>query len=405
MASFSPPFDTAARAARHAIVRDLPSVNFFQGALMGNGGMGVVVCVRPDAVMMHFGHNNVWDIRTAENHKDKFGTFQEIFERVKAIPDTLSLLTDDPWYAEYLRITADNYRHPYPRPFPCGTAVFAFDRREVEAIGYRLDIGTGVCEVELRVGTRRVFLQVVLDMKQDRVWVRTVEENGNPIPAPFNRVCLVPDWDTPKDLPDRTFDEATDHVLGFRQTLPFEAPDVDGKTSGLPHPKDRAFRLRVAVNGMLFHRPRIAVTGVYEPLEPAERWVRSEMPFVGVVNLDEGLTSAIPETPIPLSVPDAQDFETVFATTRRSWRAYWQQAAVALDDPVLEEVWYRNLYFLHCTAKPGVACPGLFGNWSYKNIGTPWHGDYHMNYNTQQPFWGTFSSNHVEKHLPYTSRW
>ena len=24
-----------------------------------------------------------------------------------------------------------------------------------------------------------------------------------------------------------------------------------------------------------------------------------------------------------------------------------------------------------------------------------------MNYNTQQPFWATFSSNHVDKHLPY----
>ena len=45
--------------------------------------------------------------------------------------------------------------------------------------------------------------------------------------------------------------------------------------------------------------------------------------------------------------------------------------------------------------------PGLFGNWTSGKIGTAWHGDYHMNYNTQQVFWGVFSSNHVDQNLPY----
>jgi hypothetical protein len=35
------------------------------------------------------------------------------------------------------------------------------------------------------------------------------------------------------------------------------------------------------------------------------------------------------------------------------------------------------------------------------NIGTAWHGDYHMNYNTQQVFWGCLSSNHPEQNLSY----
>ncbi|MBW7459917.1 hypothetical protein K0U00_38240, partial [Paenibacillus sepulcri] len=39
--------------------------------------------------------------------------------------------------------------------------------------------------------------------------------------------------------------------------------------------------------------------------------------------------------------------------------------------------------------------------WSFSSIGSAWHGDYHMNYNTQQPFWLAFSSNHLDKHLPY----
>jgi hypothetical protein len=66
-------------------------------------------------------------------------------------------------------------------------------------------------------------------------------------------------------------------------------------------------------------------------------------------------------------------------------------------------MWYHNLYFLNCAAKDGATTPGLFANWSYNNIGTAWHGDYHMNYNTQQPFWATFSSNHLDKNLPYVN--
>lgn len=58
---------------------------------------------------------------------------------------------------------------------------------------------------------------------------------------------------------------------------------------------------------------------------------------------------------------------------------------------------------MNCAVKEGVNTPGLFANWSYNNIGTAWHGDYHMNYNTQQPFWVTFSSNHLEKNLSYVS--
>ena len=73
-----------------------------------------------------------------------------------------------------------------------------------------------------------------------------------------------------------------------------------------------------------------------------------------------------------------------------------------LADKELEEIWYRNQYFLACCLKPGKVAPGLFGNWSSGKIGTAWHGDYHMNYNTQQVWWGVFSSNHVEQHEPYT---
>src|SRR3989304_1157510 len=78
-------FDPLERARRRPIVLDRPGPDFFEGALLGSGGLGAVVTTRPDAVVVHFGHNNVWDVRIAEDNKDKIGTFQEVFEKVKAI--------------------------------------------------------------------------------------------------------------------------------------------------------------------------------------------------------------------------------------------------------------------------------------------------------------------------------
>lgn len=63
--------DSQKIAAKHPIIADKPVPGFFEGALLGNGALGVVVTTRPDAICLHFGHNNVWDIRIAENNKEK----------------------------------------------------------------------------------------------------------------------------------------------------------------------------------------------------------------------------------------------------------------------------------------------------------------------------------------------
>jgi hypothetical protein len=97
------------------------------------------------------------------------------------------------------------------------------------------------------------------------------------------------------------------------------------------------------------------------------------------------------------------DIEDALLQGENIWKEYWEKSAVFLEDHFLESIWYHNLYFFNCAVKDGVTTPGLFANWSFNNIGTAWHGDYHMNYNTEQPFWLPFSSNHLEKNLSYVS--
>jgi hypothetical protein len=144
---------------------------------------------------------------------------------------------------------------------------------------------------------------------------------------------------------------------------------------------DRALSLAVRISGELG-------SGLVQP-----------GPFVACVQLDEGLDRDVPDRP---ELPEP---------TVRLRRLVGRRGTglAGLLEPIRRPPERRppradlvpQPYFLNCAVRPGVNCPGLFANWSHHRIGSTWHGDYHTNYNLQQPFWVTFSANHVDKHLPY----
>jgi len=388
------------RAKQHPIEFQGPAVDFFDGALLGNGGLGAVVTTRPDAVVIRFGHNNVWDIRIAEDNKDKIGTFQEIFAKVEKIPTTYDRLENDNWYREYVHMARENYAKPYPRPFPCGSLILGFDRREAELIGHRLDIADGVCEVKFLANGKPVTLKIFVDQNTNQLWLQLVDENKKPYENIFERVKLLPDPSTPNEFPKWSKPKNNlQDVLSFRQILPYQEPDKYDRTKG--HHKDRAFRLTVRVDSKLVNKPRIDWYGNQVSMDSLERSFETKSPFVAIVKLDEGLATEIDSTCGQIPKPTQDEFLKSLAVSKKLWAEYWDHSGVELEDEFLEMVWYQNLYFLNCAVKAGVTCPGLFANWSFDQIGTAWHGDYHMNYNTQQPFWVTFSSNHIDKNLPY----
>lgn len=395
-------FSAFEQAKKHGIEYNKPAVDFFEGALLGNGGMGVVVTTRPDGVMLYFGHNNVWDIRIAENHREEIGNFRYVFDRVSKIPDTLKLLTDDPWYKKYSLMAQDNYRKPYPRPFPCGSVLLGFDRRQAELLGHSLDISNGMCEVYLLDSAgKKIRLQVFTDMTKDKLWLRLADMEGNEVPNIFNRIRMFPDPSTPEEFPKHTAAEMlSDGILSFRQTLPYQEPEHYDSSKG--DPKDKAFRLTVSSNIALKKNSRINWNGNEEQMKPLEAAFEPGTGLLTCISLEEGMDSMVSRTPA-VDKPAATAFRKSEQSSDQTWRAYWAKSGVKLADDTLEEIWYRNLYFFNCAAKDSATTPGLFANWSYNKIGTAWHGDYHMNYNTQQPFWMTFSSNHLEKNLPYVN--
>ncbi|RYY56564.1 MAG: hypothetical protein EOO09_05900, partial [Chitinophagaceae bacterium] len=385
-----------ARAGLHPISVNKPAQAFMEGAVLGNGGMGVVVTTRPDAVVLYFGHNNVWDIRLAEDHRDELKTFDYVFGKVNEIPATYQNLSDDPWYARYYEMSAENYRKPYPRPFPCGSLLLGFDRAETELLGHHLDIAKGICTVSFLVsGRQKVQLEIFTDLNSDQVLMRLVDGNGKPYRGIFNRVKLMPDPSTPADIPKFTGggDTATGSLF-FRQVLPSGGNKKAVAT-------DKAFSLSIRVNTTMSKKERIDWSGNRQQMDFLESAITPGERFFATIRLDEGADTAIAAAPELPPAPGPETYSSVLREHVRAWDAFWSKSSVALADSFLESIWYRNLYFFNCATRPGVTCPGLFANWSYNNIGTAWHGDYHMNYNTQQPFWLTFSSNHLEKNLAY----
>lgn len=392
-------FNSQEQASKHAIIVNKPAPGFFEGALLGNGGLGVVVTTRPDAVCLHFGHNNVWDVRIAENNKEKIGTFEEIFAKAKALPHDLPSIYHSSEFSAYLRMTAENYQKPYPRPFPCGTLLLGFDRREVELLGHVLDISNGLCTVQLLKDGKRIELKIFTDMNADKVWLSLTDEKGKGIPSCFNRIRLIADPSTPSDIPHYQIREQA-YSIGYFQRLPYLEPHLYDKENF--HEKDKAFALDVRTSTPLHKGQRTTTLGIKENLADMERYLgKVDRPFYAVASLSEGLAIDDRHFELPEEDITEEKIASVWNETVQKWNDYWQCSGVNLSDKQLEEMWYRNLYFFNCSVKAGVTCPGIFANWSYSNIGTAWHGDYHLNYNTQQPFWVTFSSNHLDKNLAY----
>jgi hypothetical protein len=82
------------------------------------------------------------------------------------------------------------------------------------------------------------------------------------------------------------------------------------------------------------------------------------------------------------------------------WSDFWSKSDIEVGDDLLELGWHGSNYIMACCSRNHHFPPGLFGNWLTTDE-PYWAGDYHLNYNYQAPWWGVFSSNHVELSDPY----
>lgn len=85
---------------------------------------------------------------------------------------------------------------------------------------------------------------------------------------------------------------------------------------------------------------------------------------------------------------------------RQWWADYWNRSYVVIPDKLLEQSWYSSWYIMGSCSRAGKVAPGLWGNW-ITTSNPAWHGDFHLNYNFQAPFYGLYSANHTETTAPF----
>ncbi len=100
-------------------------------------------------------------------------------------------------------------------------------------------------------------------------------------------------------------------------------------------------------------------------------------------------------TLIRVSAIDDERFERLTTLHDRWWNKFWQKSGINIVDKEIETHWYAGLYIIACCTRNKKFPPGLWGNFSTDDD-MAWHGDYHLNYNYEAPFYALTSSNHIE---------
>jgi len=439
-------------ARRHTIVRDTPSSSFFEGMLIGNGDVGACVVVRPDALGIHIGKNDCWDIRVSEdiaNHVLPFRELLQLWQRASeeakrmGKPDMLYVETGVDFFREYSQKVGSSYDgRKWPRPWPCGTIWINWDPTWIEPGQHTLDLTTGMFNLTLRCTnfeneSSRVQLSVFVDWESGLVSASTDQA------LLLRSIVYSPEVDGFHTGPFESGKNKNSSELlappetsagifpEFAEFSSFQHFPALGPTSERPSPpptdKDRNFSLCGRISGRWSVKPAEPSSDVrLEPQEPQ----RLRMDALVATPRDSLLKRLFEQQnttrggPDVVSIPQnhvysREDLDTkTFARHRvgelakselrdirhnseSKWNEFWSHSAVEFNDHELERIWYENQYFLACCLRPNKVAPGLFANWSSGDIGTSWHGDYHADYNCEQVYWGVFSSNHVEQHLPF----
>lgn len=332
-----PPFPTALeRSAVTLATLDEP-IN--DALILGNGDLNALVFAEGDDLVIRITKNDVWDARIDTTLDPPLPTLARLKELGNGKwPDRNWILPEGTTPPE-----ADSYHaHAYPCPRICGVL------RIVDAAAPPLVAKLDLERAQLVVHSARHSVRVYVSAQSNAV----IAEHLN----------------------ERPLEARLDPVRS--EDIPAPETGVEGDASWIAQqiPGDldwpgMQFALAMETAGSR------AVVGVATSVEGAAPRTRAQ----------ELAAAALRENGL--------------ASHEATWLEFWSRSGVSLDDPVMERVWYRNLYFLRCVAKPGAVSPGLFAG--LLDDKPAWHGDYHTNYNLQQTYWAAYSANHAELTEPY----
>ena len=96
------------------------------------------------------------------------------------------------------------------------------------------------------------------------------------------------------------------------------------------------------------------------------------------------------------AIDTADEVDSLYAEHQKWWQDYYKLSYADFGDVNLNRLYYGSQYLFGCCTREGQTAPGLYGVWT-NNDRMKWQGDYHLNYNFQSPYYGSYSSNRLRE--------
>lgn len=399
------------------------------GLLLGNGDLSVSVYQTADRIIWRFGKSDVWDRRLDLGDDPKPAHIDEVAHGIKVEgwkcgpyggPVEATRGTEDPKrMRELCQGAPPSYvRRPYPCPKPVG----------------ELAMQLPPDQMGLRIHQRLVIEQAVLSITCS--WPSGIAIDIECFVAPSPNVLVVHwrarSWNdqtrTGNNLPpvwfslyrwaDPTIQAFAARFFGDYRHGAFRAA-CDSKATPLPPPSVRKDQDAWLVEQRFPPDPLFADGFCYSmaPFAPETSIGPVDMGPTGEARLHLIAKPDATEGWLAVAVPSSSDkggaaaeLQRVRARladkpidvmrawaddTRRKAAEFWSRSAVRIADPFLEKLWYETLHARRCTYRDDTVPPGLFLPSTVQDY-SHWHGDYHTNYNYQEPFWADYTANHLE---------
>lgn len=402
------------------------------GLLLGNGDFSVSLYQTRDRIVWRFGKGDVWDRRFDYSVNPKPIDIEEMrhgieVERWKSPPygyDPKKVVAlngaKDPKRMQEICMSPPSYNLPYPMPKPVGELA--------------LQLPPDLCGMKI---SQRLVIE------QSTVTIHCAWAEGPALDVecfiPPSPDVLVVKWQMTKwkarlhhkqrpqclwfslyrwpDPPIREFRER--YFAEYRHDLTFYETSLLDQAIPLPPPKavvrdevnmiEQCFPPEATFpDGYKYRLVPFVSSGLIEPvsaahtrearlhIRPDGKALKGHLVVGIATSLSEGsIDSACDRLKRAMGANAVKSIMSWRKATLEKAADFWSKSSVRIGEPLLENLWYETLHAQRSVFRGGTVPPGLFLP-STINDYSLWHGDYHTNYNIQQPFLGTLATNHPE---------
>ena len=398
-----------------------------EGLLLGNGDLSVSIYQATNTVIWRFGKNDVWDRRhdTRDDpepaHIDEIarGILVEGWVNSSFQKGEVKSIHGKPISKRALEICsgAPSYQYrPYPCPKPTGELVLNLPMdQKLVSISQVLTIEEAIATIYLEFESGvTIHLECFIPPEENVLVVNWKVENWNDITSTGAQPChfSLYRW---ADQQTAEFAKTWKANTGSNLFMRWADPALNP----LPPPETGKIDTTLVVS-QRFHPDFDSEKGfscILVPLAPECRievlnrdWDKEARLQIlpGRTNLSGSISVGVATGNDPDEVNNqvlgmisriGSQFNSTINRLRtetiEAGKEFWQRSEVKTEDPFFEAVWYETLHAKRSTFSTRVIAPGLYLP-STLNDYSPWHGDYHTNYNYQSAFWGTYTANQID---------